>query len=66
MVRLQAVEVLLPQSPPQEIKLEPALGLAVKVILWPEIKPVWHTEPQVRPEPVMVPLPEPDLVRVML
>ena len=65
-VKLQVVEVLLLQSPPQDTKAEPLVGLAVKVTLVPDIRLVWQVDPQLKPEPATVPLPVPDLVKVRL
>ena len=63
MVKLQIVPLpALAQAPPQPAKTEVWSAEAVKMTVWPELMALLQMEPQVKPAPVMVPLPEPDVV----
>jgi hypothetical protein len=64
MVRLQTV--LVPEglhAPFQPAKMESESAMAVKLAVWPYTRQVVQLDPQVKPAPVIVPLPEPDFVR---
>jgi hypothetical protein len=45
------------QAPPHPVKVESADGVAVRVMVVPDVTDTEHVEPQLRPLPVTVPLP---------
>ena len=54
---VEQVPVVLVQAPFQPEKVESLDGVAVKVMVVPDVTDMEHVEPQFRPLPVMVPLP---------
>lgn len=64
-VTLQVV-VVPEHAPDQPVKVEPCTGVAVKVTDVPELYASAQSVPQEIPVPVIVPLPDPDLITVVV